>query len=650
MSSTVSYRFENPRKASFWQMIWIAGAVFVIFMGLLSALLRYQIELETTQTLFADALPRLGINPVFYAMFRVSMDIIMIVIFSSTGLFIFLRQRRNPMLLLVAMMLIFFGSANGMTYTTAYFPAPLNYVAAALRIMSRLALISFAFTFPDGRFVPSWSKYVLLGSFLLMTAAIIAEFNVGAVVTAFDTPVGAVVGLIVIWAQVYRARKVSSPKERQQNKWVLLGFIGLVIGMIIFTVIDFPITPWLQKNPDFRVLYRMIFTTVTLYVPVLLLPITIAFSVARNRLWDVDLTINRSIVYGIVTAILILVFGLVFWLAQSVLGNLLGANNAPMAGAIASVVLMLLFRPLRAAIQTLIDRRVYGFRFDLNQLERVHGSSDMAKRGLFTGKQFGSYQALEVLGRGGMGEVYKGHGNNQDVAIKILPEDLATEEAFRKRFEREAEVLQGLDHSGIVRVYEAGQQDRSYYIAMEYVEGEDLGAVIKRRGAIPLREIQPLVTDFAAALDYAHQAGFVHRDIKPSNIMLRQQDAHTKPVLMDFGLAKMKDMRTKITGSGAIGTIDYMAPEQIEESQAVDYRADIYALGVVLYELLTGEKPFSGNPAQILFAHLQQPPPDPRKKVPELPENAVYTVGRALSKDPEDRFKSAGDFAKALIS
>jgi serine/threonine-protein kinase len=184
---------------------------------------------------------------------------------------------------------------------------------------------------------------------------------------------------------------------------------------------------------------------------------------------------------------------------------------------------------------------------------------------------------------------------------------------------------------------------------MEYVDGENLESVIKRRGRIPLNEIRPLVDEFAAALDYAHQAGFVHRDIKPSNIMLRRDETGFKPVLMDFGLAKMKDMRTNITGSGAIGTIDYMAPEQIEMSQAVDYRADIYALGVVLYEMLTGEKPFSGNPAQVLFAHLQQPPPDPRKIVDDLPESVVYTVGRALSKDPLNRFKSAGDFARALV-
>jgi hypothetical protein len=303
MSSTISYRFDNPQKASFWQIIWISCAVVVIFIGVLSSIIRYQIELESTRSLFAEALPRLGIDRVFYAMFRVGMEVLLNIVCSSAGLFLFLRQRKNPMILLVAMTLILFGASTGLTFTIPYMPPLLLIFAATIRILSRLALIGFGFTFPDGHFIPPWSKHFVLVSFVAMVAVILFEINVGVVLTAFDVLIGAFIGVIAIGAQVYRARKVSSPKERQQNKWVIFGFITFILGIVVFSIVDIPITPYLKQNPEVRVLYRMIFTSLTTYLPSMVLPMTMVFAVARERLWEVDLTINRSIVYGIVTTI-----------------------------------------------------------------------------------------------------------------------------------------------------------------------------------------------------------------------------------------------------------------------------------------------------------------------------------------------------------
>ncbi|MCX9079943.1 MAG: serine/threonine-protein kinase, partial [Candidatus Methanoperedens sp.] len=167
---------------------------------------------------------------------------------------------------------------------------------------------------------------------------------------------------------------------------------------------------------------------------------------------------------------------------------------------------------------------------------------------------------------------------------------------------------------------------------------------------LPADQACTLIRELAAALDYAHAQGLVHRDIKPSNIMLRlKPDSEThEAVLMDFGIAKIQDARTRYTGSGAIGTVDYMAPEQIMAAKEVDHRADIYALGVVLYEMLTGQRPFQGSAGQVLFAHLQQPPPDIRSINPDLPRSIAHAVTRVLSKDPNDRYDSAGAFAEAL--
>ncbi len=176
--------------------------------------------------------------------------------------------------------------------------------------------------------------------------------------------------------------------------------------------------------------------------------------------------------------------------------------------------------------------------------------------------------------------------------------------------------------------------------------------MLAEREHLPLRDIQGYLHDLAGAIDYAHANSYVHRDIKPSNIMLRSGGTNNprQIMLMDFGIAKFLDDTTSLTGSAAIGTIDYMAPEQIQDSTTVDYRADIYGLGVVLYETLTGVLPFKGNLAQVLFAHVNQPAPDIRQLRPDLSPEVSVAIHRALQKDPDDRFQSATEFVTALTS
>jgi len=168
---------------------------------------------------------------------------------------------------------------------------------------------------------------------------------------------------------------------------------------------------------------------------------------------------------------------------------------------------------------------------------------------------------------------------------------------------------------------------------------------MKQSGKLSVETLRPLMNQFADALDYAHARGLVHRDIKPSNVMLRGEN---ELVLMDFGLVKLNDSETRLTGSGAFGTIDYMAPEQILAASEVDHRADIYAVGVMLYEMLTGVRPYQGGAGQVLFAHLQQPIPDPRQLLPELPQSVARAVMQALAKNPNERHTSVGQLAAAL--
>lgn len=502
-----------------------------------------------------------------------------------------------------------------------------------------LALILYLF--PTGRFSPRWAGLGAAAVAVLNLAGFVPG-SAGWVSTALL--LSNVITLIGgLGSMVYRYRH-SAQIQRQQMKWLMIVVIVLIVYLSIYTA------SLVLLSTEAQALLTIGLDIMAIIIAALI-PVTVALALFRYRLFEIDLVINRSLVAGLVTAVLLIMFGALFVPLQAVLGALLGSDRQMIAAAVAGGMVAVLFNPTRRFVREVIDRRLYGLRFNLDELNIAQSvKPEIQNPGYYTGRTLGGYEVLGLLGRGGMGEVYKGYGDSQTVAIKTIPLDLAQEAHYRARFEREAETLRRMQHRYIVRFLSSGADDEVYYIVMDYVEGRELRQMLGENRPLPPAEVLPLLTMLAEALDYAHAQGIVHRDLKPSNVMLRRPPNSTRDeaVLMDFGVARIQDAATAITGSGAIGTIDYMAPEQILEARAVDHRADIYALGVIVYEMFTGEKLFKGGPGQVMFAHLQQPAPDARDVVPDMPKDVARALQRALAKTPAERFDSVSAFIGAV--
>jgi serine/threonine-protein kinase len=264
-------------------------------------------------------------------------------------------------------------------------------------------------------------------------------------------------------------------------------------------------------------------------------------------------------------------------------------------------------------------------------------------------KLIGRYQIKKELGRGGMATVYKAFDPmfDREVAVKVLPRELLHNPQFHKRFAREAKTVARLEHAAIVPVYDVGEDNEQPYFVMRLMAGGSLADKI-RQGPLNLQESASILKKIAAGLDYAHKKGIVHRDLKPGNILF---DETGNPFLSDFGIAKIANLsqQTNLTGSGGIiGTAAYMSPEQAQGLD-VDYRSDIYALGVILYEMLSGKPPYDSNtPMGIAIKHITDPIPRILESKPDLPESIQAVIDKALAKNPEERYPSASGFAEAL--
>lgn len=260
----------------------------------------------------------------------------------------------------------------------------------------------------------------------------------------------------------------------------------------------------------------------------------------------------------------------------------------------------------------------------------------------------GTYELTDILGQGGMSVVYKARHRmtEQEVALKILPPELAAHSQVKSRFLEEARALAALDHPNIVHLYNFGQEGSSFVLAMQFVRGTTFERLILEAGELHWGLAAGICIDVLKALEYAHSRGVIHRDMKPSNILVREDDGSA--TVMDFGIAKMTTS-TKLTATGqTMGTVRYMSPEQVRGKE-VDVRTDIYSLGASLYEALVGETPFDGETHfEIMTKHLNEPPVPPSVHGVHVPGAMERAIMRSLAKAPDDRFATARDFRDAL--
>jgi serine/threonine protein kinase len=261
-------------------------------------------------------------------------------------------------------------------------------------------------------------------------------------------------------------------------------------------------------------------------------------------------------------------------------------------------------------------------------------------------EEFGGYRIEAIIARGGMGLVYRARQRRPDrvVALKVIVPELAADPEFRARFEQESSAAAQIEHPNVIPVYEVGEEDGLLYLSMRFVQGIDLGGLLLQNGRLSPEVAAHLTSQVADALDAAHARGLVHRDVKPGNILLA---AHHHVYLTDFGLTKRTADTHGMTATGTfVGSVDYVAPEQIT-GQHVDARADIYSLGCVLYEMLSGSVPFPrDSDVAKIFAHVSDPPP----WLDNVPARLAEVVARAMAKRPEERFQTVAELGSAVLA
>jgi tRNA A-37 threonylcarbamoyl transferase component Bud32 len=624
--------------------------------------LYFQNYIENIDADTLAALSGLGLSTTFYAGYQTVLVVLLAIGFSTAGVIIAWYKSDDWLALLVAFTLIGQGAnAFGPLQRMAAIPSfeiPVRFVIA----MVLMGLPLSCYLFPDGKIQKRWMLYVVSIWFVWLIISVFWHtFPINIFERGGNATLRYLLSLLTvlstgIYAQVYRYRHTTSPTKREQLKWIVFG---IAVGIFTGIGVNLFLTFFELTNPSAGTYLIVDMVTQTLSVVAqFTVPVAVVFSILKYRLYDIELVINRSIIYGLLTIILAAIFGVILFGLQAAYRAITNQTNPPtMAVVVATIAVSSIFQPTRKFLRRFINRRIYGMDVDFDELKRREQKmEEIAHLPSYAVTHVGGYTNMDLIARGGMGEVYKArHPNlNRTVAIKVLSAYFKDDAGFNKRFAREAKTMAQLRHPNIITIHDFGDQEGLPFIVMEYLTGDTLSQILSKQERLSLDEALPLLGDLGAALDYAHQQGVIHRDIKPSNVIVEPITTLTagrtqRAILMDFGIARFVSENTVLTGSGdVLGTADYISPEQVHGITELDSRTDQYSFAVMTYQILTGRKPFERNNTWAMIrSHLEEPPPDPRVHV-YMPEHVALAILKALSKKPEERFASVGEFVTEL--
>jgi tRNA A-37 threonylcarbamoyl transferase component Bud32 len=633
-----------------------------ILFFILGVPLSYQNYISSINPDTLAALQQLRLSTTFYATYQMALVVLLAIAFGTAGLIIAWNKSDDWLALLVAFTLIGQG-ANAFDPLARMgrmpgFEIPVHFIVS----MVLMGLPLSCYLFPDGRIQKRWMLYVVGVWFVWLIVSVfwisfpLNIFNRGGTATLRYLLCLLAVLSTGIYAQVHRYRTTRNPVKRQQLKWIVFG---VAIGILTGIGVNLFLTLFELLHPAAGINLVVDMGTQTLSVLAqFTVPVAVVFSILKYRLYDIEVVINRSIIYGLLTVVLVGTFGILLFGLQAAYQAITHQANPPtIAVVISTVAVSGIFQPTRKVLRRFVNRRIYGMDVDFEEIERRNVKMEqVAHLASHAVTSVGGYTNLDLIARGGMGEVYKARhpSLNRTVAIKVLSSFFKDDPAFNKRFAREAKTMAQLRHPNIITIHDFGDQDGLPYIVMEYLTGDTLAQIIATQERLSLGEGLPLLQDLASALDYAHGQGVIHRDIKPSNVIVEPITTLTsgrtqRAILMDFGIARFVTENTILTGSGDVmGTADYISPEQIHGITELDSRTDQYSFAVMTYQLLTGKKPFERNNTWAMIrSHLEEPPPDPRVHV-SMPEKVALTILKALAKKPEQRFSSVGEFVGEL--
>lgn len=628
---------------------WLAVTLYTLTIYALSIPVVFWMRVSDSQTSVLD------LSAVLFTSIDIGIDIFIGIGFLLTAVYLFTRRSDDWFVIFTSMFLVTFAGRISSTVNNAFFVPGYEFWAGLVIALGDFFVVMFCLLFPNGKFTPRWVRFML---------APLAVTLVGLYLLP-NTPLywqtlgnNAYMGILLAWYLFgvvifsWRYARQKNLLQRQQILWVMIGLLGPLAWFLLFhglqTVFGIEMSPSEFNRWSSNWIYALIAQIAGIFL-FLMLPISITISIARSKLFDIDLLINRSLVYFGLTVAVGIVFAGVLIGVPLIFQTINQGDQSMLAVAVSAVAAGALFQPARRRLQRFVDQFFYHIKIDYQKTPVELRKTDNP----LEDTTLSSYRGLKLIGRGGMADVYRAESptNGREVAIKVLPPSFAEDEQFRRRFMREAKVVAGLQHPNIVEILNYGEENGTYYIVMEYLNGPDLRNLLKENKRIALADFLPLLRDTVSALVYAHTRGLVHRDIKPSNIMLDTTSLPPRAVLTDFGIAKIADAHTKITATGVLGTFDYIAPEQIQASGEVDASADQYALGVMTYQMLTGKLPFERpNTGALLLAHLTAPPPDVRETAPETPRHVAYAIQRAMAKNPQDRYPGVGEFFQAIES